>query len=234
MQVDQMNKTELSIKSMKVIGKLRRSEIGSYIDASLDPPDPFRGSGKIRLIVLGQDPTVQNPEYKKKVKVVLLLNQPGRLRTYLGKVCKGLDIDLDENIYATNLLKNFFARPPDKINKEDPQFYRKAADYWIPLLRDEIEEFEDVPVLTLGQPVLNCLMEGPEEVLIRYSWGFEGPGRYGGNFGYIKPSENVLGRVIFPFPHYPGLRKKIYGRQQMDDYLAFIKEPSIFRFSGLS
>jgi uracil-DNA glycosylase len=223
MQVDQMNKTELSIKSTKVIGKLRRSEIGSYIDASLDPPDPFRGSGKIKLIVVGQDPTVQDPEYKKKVKVVLLLNQPGGLRTYLGKVCKGLDIDLDENIYATNLLKNFFTRPPDRINKEDPQFYQKAADYWIPLLREEIEEFKNVPVLTLGEPVLNCLTKGPDQILIRYSWGFEGSGQYGRNFGYIKPSENVLGRVVFPFPHIPGLRHKFY-RQQMDGYLTFMKE----------
>jgi hypothetical protein len=79
------------------------------------------------LIILGQDPTVHDPEYRKKIKVTLLLNQPGRLRTYLGKVCKGLDIDLDKNIYATNLLKNFFTVPPDTMRKKDPQFIRKAA-----------------------------------------------------------------------------------------------------------
>ncbi|MGD8540064.1 MAG: hypothetical protein PVI66_15225 [Candidatus Aminicenantes bacterium] len=152
------------------------------------------------------------------------LNQPGQLRTYLGNICKGLDIDLDENIYATNLLKNFFTKPPDQINKQDPQFYQKAADYWIPLLREEIEEFEDVPVLTLGQPVLDCLTKGSDQILIRYSWGFEGPGQYGGNFGYVEPSENVLGRVVFPLPHYTGLRKKIYSRKRMDSYLAFLKE----------
>ncbi|MGB6680051.1 MAG: hypothetical protein WBF08_01850 [Candidatus Bathyarchaeia archaeon] len=218
-----MNKNELSIKASMVIEGLASSEIGSHIDISLDPPDPFRGSGKIKLIVLGQDPTVQDPEYRKKIEVTLLLNQAGRLRTYLGKVCKGLDIDLDENIYATNLLKNFFTRPPDRINKEDPQFYQKAADFWIPLLKEEIEEFENVPVLTLGQPVLNCLIKGPDQVLIRYSWGFEGPGQYRRNFGYIKPSDNVLGRVVFPFPHIPGLQHKFY-KQQMNGYLAFMKE----------
>lgn len=224
MMVYKMNPIELATEARKVIDRLRRSEIKDYVDATLTPPEPFRGSGNIRLIILGQDPTVQDPEYKKKVKVVLLLNQPGRLRTYLGKVCKGLDIDLDENIYATNLLKNFFTRPPDRINKEDPQFYQKAADYWIPLLREEIEEFKDVPVLTLGQPVLNCLTKGPDQVLIRYSWGYEGPGQYGRNFGYIKPSENVVGRVVFPFPHLPGLSHRIYGGQRMDGYLAFMKK----------
>ncbi len=92
------------------------------------------------------------------------------------------------------------------------------------MLREEIEEFKDVPVLTLGQPILNCVTKGPDQVLIRYSWGFEGPGQYGGDFGYIKPEENVLGRVVFPFPHLPGLTHKIYGGQQMDGYLAFMKE----------
>lgn len=96
------------------------------------------------MIILGQDPTVQDPEYRKKIKVVLLLNQPGGLRRYLGKVCDALDIDLDENIYATNLLKNFFTIPPDKMRKQDPQFFQKAAGYWIPLLKEEIEEFDRV------------------------------------------------------------------------------------------
>jgi hypothetical protein len=50
-----MNKNELSIKARKIISKLARSEIGAYVDTTLAPPDPFRGSGKIKLIVLGQD-----------------------------------------------------------------------------------------------------------------------------------------------------------------------------------
>lgn len=217
-----MNNNDLSIEVRKVVDKLATSEISQYIDTSLTPPSPFRGRGKIKLIVLGQDPTVQDPEYREKIKVTLLLNQPGGLRTYLGKVCQGLDIDLDENIYATNLLKNFFTVPPDKMRKENPQFFRRAADYWIPLLKAEIEELENVPILPLGEPVLNCLTTSPDQVLIRNYWGYEGPARYGRNFGYIKPTENVLSRVVFPFPHIPGLSHKIY-REQLDGYLAFMK-----------
>jgi len=221
--VRQLNNNELSIKVRKVIDRLTSSEIGSYVDRSLTPPEPFRGRGKIKLIVLGQDPTVQKPEHRKQIEVTLLLNQQGRLKTYLEDICKGLGIDLDENIYATNLLKNFFTIPPDKRRKEDPQFIQKAADHWIPLLKEEIEKFENVPVLPLGQPVLNCLTKSPDKVLIRYYWGYEGPAKYGRNFGYIKPEENVLGRVVFPFPHIPGLSHKFY-RQQMDGYLAFMKK----------
>jgi len=218
-----MNNYELSLKIQGTIEKLANSELSSYIDSSLTPPDPFRGNGEIKLIVLGQDPTVQNPKYRKEVKVTLLLNQPGGLRTYLGKVCKGLDIQLDENIYATNLLKNFFKVPPDSLRAEDPEFFKKAADYWIPLFREEIEEFENVPILPLGEPVLNCLTTKPDWELIRYYWGYEGPGKYGQNFSCIKPSGNVLERVIFPFPHLPGLSHKIY-QQQMEGYLEFMKE----------
>jgi len=42
-----MNNNELSIEVRKVIEKLASSDIGSYIDTSLTPPDPFRGRGKI-------------------------------------------------------------------------------------------------------------------------------------------------------------------------------------------
>jgi uracil-DNA glycosylase len=218
-----MYTNELAIKVRKVIDRLASSEIGSFVDASLTPPAPFRGKGKIKLVVLGQDPTVQKPEHRKNIKVTLLLDQPGRLKTYLGDICNGLDIDVDENIYATNLLKNFFTVPPDKRRKEDPQFFQKAADHWIPLLKEEIEEFENVPVLPLGEPVLNCLTKSPDWVFIRYYWGYEGPAKYGRNFGYIRPEENVLSRVIFPFPHLPGLTHKIY-RQQKAGYLEFMME----------
>ena len=218
-----MNNHELSIQTRKVIDKLAYSEIRSYIDASCTPPPPFRGEAKIRLIILGQDPTVHSPENRKKLKVTLNLDQPGGLRRYVGDICKGLDLDLDKNIYATNLLKNFFAFPPDIMRKKDPQFFQKAADYWIPLLKEEIEEFENVPVLTLGEPVLNSLTNSPDRVLIRYYWGFEGRGQYGRNFGYIKPTENLLSRVIFPFPHLPGLTHPLY-RQQMNGYLGFMKK----------
>jgi hypothetical protein len=109
------------------------------------------------------------------------------------------------------------------MRKKDPDFFHKAADYWIPLLKEEIEEFENVPVLPLGEPVLNCLTKSPDRVLIRNYWGYEGPAQYGRNFGYIKPEDNILSRIIFPFPHLPGIRHKFY-RQQMDGFLAFMKE----------
>jgi uracil-DNA glycosylase len=217
-----MNNDELSIKIREIIDKLSKSEIASHID-DFPPPPPFRGEGKIKLIILGQDPTVHDPEDRKTLKVTLHLDQPGGLRRYVEEICEGLDLDLDKNIYATNLLKNFFDKPPDTMREENPQFFQKAAGYWIPLLKEEIEEFENVPILTLGEPVLNSLTNSPDRVFIKNCWGFEKKGQYGRNFGYIKPTENLLSRVIFPFPHLPGRSRPIY-RQQMNGYLAFIKK----------
>ena len=79
-------------------------------------------------------------------------------------------------MYDTNLLKNIFTVPPDTMRKKDPDFFHKAADYLIPLLYKEIEEFK-----------------------------------------------NVLSRIIFPFPHLPGLSHDIY-QEQMAGYLAFMKK----------
>ena len=44
-----MNKTEPLIKTKKVINRLTKSEIGSYVDASLEPPEPYRGGAKSGL-----------------------------------------------------------------------------------------------------------------------------------------------------------------------------------------
>jgi len=98
-----MNNNKLLIEVKKVINKLVSSEISSYIDTSLTPPDPFQGRGEIKLIVLGQDPTVHNPKHRKKLKVTLLLNQPGRLRTYIEDICKGLDLGLKKTGTRTKL-----------------------------------------------------------------------------------------------------------------------------------
>ncbi|GAH79008.1 unnamed protein product, partial [marine sediment metagenome] len=64
-----MDKNQLSSEVKKVIDTLGCSEIASYIDQSLIPPDPFRGRGEIKLLVLGQDPTVHNPKHREKLKV---------------------------------------------------------------------------------------------------------------------------------------------------------------------
>jgi hypothetical protein len=218
-----MNKLDLASEIEQITDNLIKSQYGSFIDGRFTAPVPFRGTGDIKLIILGQDPTVKDPEYRKKIKVTLLLNQPGGLRTYLGNICSGLGINLDKNIYATNLLKNFFTKPPDQIRKENSDFMQLVSAYWIPLLIKEISEFPNIPVLTLGEPVLNCLLKTSDWMLIRNYWGYIGPALYGENFSFISSEENVLNRNIFPFPHIHGQKHKFY-LSQIGGYLKFMRK----------
>jgi hypothetical protein len=217
-----MNDSDFVSEIEQITDNLIKSQYKSCIDGSINAPVPFRGKGDIKIIILGQDPTVQNPEYRKKIKVTLLLNQPGGLRTYLGNICNGLSISLDKNVYATNLLKNFFTKTPDQIRIEDPDFLNRISAYWIPLLIQEIAEFPGIPVLTLGEPVLNCLMKTQNKVLIRNYWGYIGPAKYGEDYRWINAKENILNRTILPFPHIQGIQHKFYS-SQMSRYIKFLK-----------
>jgi hypothetical protein len=99
---------------------LKRDErLGQYVDGTLPIPKPYRGSGEIKLIVLGQDPTVKAVQDREAIRTVLNLDRKGSVRTYLAGVCHDLGLQLAENVYATNLYKNFFIRPPTQITEID-------------------------------------------------------------------------------------------------------------------
>lgn len=197
--------------------------MGSYVDADLPIPEVYRGNGEIRLVVLGQDPTIKNSISRKKIHCVLNLDRSGNLRTYLARICAGLGISLEENVYATNLYKNFFIEPPTQIRSLD--VFRPALRYWLPLLKEELAEFSGVPVITLGEPLLSVLVTDLRNVKVRDYWGYVlgwKPGEHRG-YRYLYPEENVLNHVIFPFPHQPSLRKQYY-KDNLERYIGFMKQ----------
>ena len=59
---------------------------------------------------------------------MLLDQKEGRWPNYLRGVCKKLDLELDQSVYATNILKNFFTDRPDQLAEE-----RQGANHpvWI-------------------------------------------------------------------------------------------------------
>ena len=218
-----MEENFLAEEIARITEKMRASKIGDFIDRTgLDTPIPFKGSKEIKLVILGQDPTVRDAKRRREIKSTLLLKQRGTLRTYISRICRLLDLKLDENIYATNLLKNFFTEPPFDIEIREAGFIKKAFDYWKDLLTTELEEYRGLPVITLGEPVVNCLVNEPIRIC-RY-WGYDEEKKSHMEMRYIRPEENILNMTIFPFPHV--FKREVNGfyLKRIETYTKFMRE----------
>jgi hypothetical protein len=221
--VGEMNVNILE-KAYQKLNELRRdTSISNYIDLHLRIPSPYIGKGPIKLFVLGQDPTVKNEQSRSSIKTVLNLDKRGSVLVYLSDVCKKLGIILNLNVYATNIFKNFFIQPPTQIKEID--IFQTFLPFWLPVLKEELALFPNIPVITLGQPVMQTIIKPGVPILVRDYWGYTTEWKEGnlGSFHFIKHKDNILGRLVFPFPHQPSIRKEFY-KQRMDDYIAFMKE----------
>jgi len=200
-----------------------KPSLSPFVDFKLPIPCAHRGIGEIKLIILGQDPTIENEHSRRMITEVLKLNKPGKLRDYISRICHGLELDLDMNIYATNYLKNFFIDPPTKIKEID--VFKEFAPYWLPLLKEELAEFPQVPIITLGKPVLSMIVCQGASFDLKEYWGYKHNwklvGR--GEFRYIAPSDNCVKRHIFPFPHQQNNYIPFFSKY-FEYYLAFTKK----------
>jgi uracil-DNA glycosylase len=218
------NSIDVQRRSTEVLTGLRADpNLGCFVHPTLGVPDVFGGKGEVRLIVLGQDPTVKNPRSLRTIKTVLNLDKSGNLRAYLSRICEGLGLNLDQHVYATNYLKNFFVKPPTQIDEID--VFQVFGPIWLPLLKDELAMFPQAPVVTLGQPLLGALVRPEASPLVRDYWGYTPRWKSGerGEFRHLAPQDNLLRRIVFPFPHQPSIRKQFY-RERLADYTAFVRE----------
>jgi hypothetical protein len=218
-----MSEFDVEQESDEILAKLVQDpQLGRFVDETLTIPKVYHGRGAIQLIVLGQDPTVKNPPSRARIKTVLNLDRQGSLRTYLSQVCVGLGLNLDQHVYATNYLKNFFVCQPTSMSIVDP--FEAFSSYWLPLLRDELAQFPNVPVITLGEPLLGALVCKGASPKVREYWGYTPRWKSGetGPLRCLEPASNRLGRVVFPFPHQPSLGKQFY-RERLQGYIAFVR-----------
>lgn len=204
--------------------------VGKYVDESLPIPRPFCCSttGQIRLIVIGQDPTVQNATSRRKIKTVLNLDKNGGLRTFLIDLCRRLGLTLDEDVYATNACKNFFVRLPTAITEAN--VLSLSTPMWLPILRSEVERFPAAAIISLGQPVLAMLTQPAAYHEMKYYWGYDRHWKSGVRqpMQYIPVEHSAIGRPIFPYIHQPSLRgaRTVFYRERMAEYIEFIRHHS--------
>jgi uracil-DNA glycosylase len=201
--------------------------LGRFVDSSLPNPQPYLGAGPIRLIIIGQDPTVQNVAERARIRTVLNLDKPGSLLRYVASLCQDLGVSLRDEVYATNACKNFWRRPPRGIQEAD--VLALSSPFWLPVLRDEMDHFPQAVVISLGKPVLSMLVRDGCSREVRHYWGYH-PRWQGGSLGplrAIEPEDSMMGRRIYPFVHQQ-TQSEFY-RVHRPEYVAFIRralEPS--------
>jgi uracil-DNA glycosylase len=180
--------------------------LADHIDRTAPTPSPFGRNPTPRLVILGQDPTVQNVKSRSKISTVLNLDQPRwTLYRYLESLCSAIGIGLSE-VYATNAVNCFFTAPPAYTKRG--AVLQEAFGHWLPLLLEELRRLPGVPVVTLGEPVFGLLHQSATPIRIRDYWGY--PNGTPESMRHSLPEENLLGRPVFPFPHIRSASKSFY------------------------
>lgn len=220
-----MNKDNVSLALGNLDKKIRqihtlilsKPHLREFADVVHPIPNTYTGSGRIKLIVIGQDPTIANKASRKKITTVLDLDKPGKMQRYIFGICEELCIDPFKELYATNLFKNFFDEPPGF----SAGVMDKFVSLWLPVLQEEVMLFPDIPIITLGDNVLGYITTEKTNNYIRNYWGYTEDWKTGANLPlrHIMPDENLFGRVIFPFPREPNMHKQFY----TDRYKSYIE-----------
>lgn len=124
----------------------------------------FKPGGPFRLMLVGQDPTIEkSPE---RVNHVLMLDEPGRplSRWLRGLLAESYD---RATLYATNVVKCSFSQPPSKMKVGGLPFLRPYARNCKRYLVQEISRYRPSLVLTLGEPshvIFREILDNPDAV----------------------------------------------------------------------
>jgi uracil-DNA glycosylase len=218
-------KDKIALKSVEVLRRIKADpRLRQYICTDKIPSVFMDTNNKrmIRLIVIGQDPTVKKEASREKINTVLNLDKPhGSLYKYLSQICEGLGLDLWQHVYATNFAKNFFTKPPAQIKECNVLF--ESTHYWLPLLQEELSLFPNRLIITLGQPLLSVLLLDQKKALVHDYWGYTTDwARTKPVFSFVPPEANILKQRLFPFPHQPSSRKNFYSTN-LRSFLTYVR-----------
>ena len=182
---------------------------------------------KVKLVIIGQDPTIQNEKEisKKRQREITstldLNNENGNLRKYCKLISQLLGFDIDKDVYATNLCKCVFKEKPAYNGILD-----KHSKQWIPLLKKELNVFSDkVIFVTFGQPLIKQLITS-NKTEVKYYWNYVGNTESNLNFKCCESNDNCLQQRLYPLPHQPTWSRGRNGfyYKYLTDFLNFITE----------
>ncbi len=157
-------------------------------------PKAFTGSDKVKIIVLGADPSYISEDIE--FKYVFGLEDPKS--PFFRGILKNLNLlNLElKDIYVQNVVRNYFL--VETSNNKD---WIDIATFWIDHLKCELDSKFDrsIPVLITAWKILKALVGRP--ILSNYT----AHSIYDKKVTF-KPSENILARDIIPFFRHPKYR----------------------------
>ncbi len=211
------------VKGLKATKKMLSKDdvLKNDIDFNYDFIPPFSKAEKtrdVKLIFIGQDPTVRNQKSRENIKVTLNLDKENSLKTYLKTVCDILQVDIEKEVYATNLYKCFFKIPP----ADDQTILTRHFKIWMDLLIHELSIFENAIFITLGEPLIKQLIHSNSKK-VNYYWDYIGQTKSGMNFKCNEPYENYLQKRIYPIAHQPTWNQNEFYKTYLNDYLRYLK-----------
>lgn len=218
-----MGKMDILSEALEIRDSLKMSSEfkENPIDTDLLPIPPFSISDDIKLIVIGQDPTIKNKDRRKYITSTLNLDKNGSIRNYIQKICDLMEIRL-ENVYGTNVFKYFYTVPPANT-------FNVLVAHIEPnlrLVKREIQSYPNAAVITLGEPILRLLTQQDFPKKMVYYWDYNRKTkRTDRDFKHSSSEMNHLSRDFFPFPHQPSIIKKFYS-ETLNQYVGYMRQRS--------
>lgn len=120
-------------------------------------PQAFKGSEKIRAIVLGADPTHIINGLPKQLNMVFGLDQDkSPYWNTISRNIKELQTINIDHIYVQNICRNYFKEETSK-NK---QWVKIARDFWMEHLKNELDNMFDssIPILITTEFILKAVL----------------------------------------------------------------------------
>lgn len=169
---------------------------------------PFYQKGnEFRLMLIGQDPTIFVE--KERVNHVLMLDEPnGQLRRWLENLV-GKDNLGDFTIYASNIVKCTFPKPPSTYRGKNflKPYFENCKKY----LEKEVLSFRPNLVLSFGEPAhryFALLFDNKEQISSKMQSAF------GNGEGFFKAQINGFEFSYSPSLHIKTFRvAEVYGKK---------------------
>jgi hypothetical protein len=169
-------------------------------------PQPYKGSGDIKAIVVGADPSYEKGN--GQFKVVFGLNDPNS--PFFKSILENLKlIGLGLNtIYVQNLVKSYSKNETSKNSQ-----WSKIALLWLENFKREIDSqfSREIPLLITAEIILKTI------VFAEFRRSLKASKLYASN-NIIQPEQNFYGRIIMPF-----YRHHDYKLNNWSEYARYLK-----------